>query len=106
MALHGPPFLPLHSTACPIPLRSGAFERWGYVLFNTMRGFLKDKNMRANPRVSFLVYDSTNPLHYIEIEGVVIEMTETGAVEHNDLLTRLYTGNPAARFFGDAVSAE
>jgi len=62
--------------------------------------------MRLNPRVSLLVYDSKNPLHNIEIRGLVIEMTEEGAVEHNDELTRLYLGKPDAKFFGDSVPAE
>jgi PPOX class probable F420-dependent enzyme len=77
-----------------------------YVLVNTMRGFRKEKNMRANPRVTLLVYDPRNPFHNIEVRGLVVEMTETGAVEHNDRLAQLYLGNPAAHFFGDAIPAE
>ena len=62
--------------------------------------------MRLNAKVSLLVYDPKNPVHNIEIRGLVIEMTEDGAVEHNDELARLYLGNPDAKFFGDAVPAE
>src|SRR5690242_11626249 len=32
-----------------------------YVLTNTMRGFRKEQNMRANPRVTLLVYDPRDP---------------------------------------------
>ena len=78
----------------------------GYVLTNTMRGFRKEKNMRANPRVTLLVYDPSNPLRHIELRGLVIDMTEDGAVEHNDRLVQLYTGKPDAHFFGDAVPVE
>jgi PPOX class probable F420-dependent enzyme len=76
-----------------------------YVLTNTMLGFRKEKNMRANTHVDLLVYDPHNPLRNIEVRGLVVEMTEEGAVEHDDRLAQLYTGNPTARFFGDAVPA-
>ena len=77
-----------------------------YIFINVMRGFRKEKNMRLNPKVTMLVYDPKNPVHNIEIRGLVIEMTEEGAVEHNDELTRLYLGKPDAEFFGDAIPAE
>jgi PPOX class probable F420-dependent enzyme len=76
-----------------------------YVLTNTMRGFRKEKNMRANPHVALLVYDPRNPPRNIEVRGRVVAMSEAGAVEHNDCLAQLYLGKPGARFFGDAVPA-
>ncbi len=78
----------------------------GVILVNVMKGFRKEKNMRANPHVSLLAYDPRNPLHNIEIRGRVVEMTEEGAVEHLDELTQLYLGKPDAKFFGDSVPAE
>lgn len=81
-------------------------RRDGLILINVMKGFRKEKNMRINPHVSLLAYDPGNPLCNIEIRGCVVEMTEEGAVEHNDELARLYLGRPEARFFGDAVPAE
>jgi PPOX class probable F420-dependent enzyme len=81
-------------------------RRDGFILINVMKGFRKEKNMRANPRVSLLAYDPQNPLRHIEIRGRVLEMSEAGAGEHNDELARLYLGKPDAKFFGDAVSAE
>jgi PPOX class probable F420-dependent enzyme len=75
------------------------------VLTNTMRGFQKEKNMRANPRVTLFVYDPRNPLRNIEVRGLVVEMTEVGAIEHDDELARLYLGKEDAHFFGDAVPA-
>ena len=77
-----------------------------YIFINVMKGFRKEKNMRLNPKVSLLIYDPSNPLHNIEIRGLVVEMSEEGAVEHNDELARLYMGKPDARFFGDAVPVE
>lgn len=76
------------------------------IFINVMKGFRKEKNMRLNPKVSILAYDPKNPLHNIEIRGRVVEMTEDGAVEHNDELTRLYLNKPDAKFFGDSVPAE
>jgi PPOX class probable F420-dependent enzyme len=77
-----------------------------FIFINVMKGFRKEKNRRLNPKVSLLVYDPKNPLHNLEIRGCVIEMTEDGAVEHNDELARLYLGKADAKFFGDAVPAE
>jgi PPOX class probable F420-dependent enzyme len=77
-----------------------------YLFINVMKGFRKEKNMRANPKVSILAYDPKNPLRNIEIRGCVVEMKEEGAIEHNDELAQLYTGNPDAKFFGDAVPVE
>jgi len=76
------------------------------ILINTMRGFRKEKNMRLNPHVSLLAYNPGNPLRNIEIRGLVVEMTENGALEHLDELTRLYMKKPDAHFFGDSISAE
>jgi PPOX class probable F420-dependent enzyme len=77
----------------------------GVVLVNTMKGFRKERNMRQNPTVSLLIYDPGNPLRHIEIRGRVAEMTEAGAEEHLDELTRLYLDDAGARFFADCVPA-
>jgi PPOX class probable F420-dependent enzyme len=69
---------------------------------NTMRGFVKDRNMRRHPRVTLLCFDPHQPLRYLEVRGRVIETTETGAREHLDRLASTYAGRPI-RFFGDAV---
>jgi len=75
------------------------------VLVNTMRGFRKERNMRANPRVTLLACDSGQPLRHLEVRGSVVEMTEEGALEHLDQLARLYLHREDARFFGDSVPA-
>ncbi len=77
-----------------------------YVLINTMRGFQKEKNMRANEQVTLLAYDPQNPLHNLEIRGVVTEMTEDGALDHLDQLTRKYLRKADATFFGDSIPAD
>jgi PPOX class probable F420-dependent enzyme len=75
-----------------------------HVLVNTMRGFQKVKNMRANPRVTLLCYDPREPLRYLEIRGLVVEMTEDGALEHLDGLSKLYIGRKP--YFGECVPVE
>jgi putative heme iron utilization protein len=77
-----------------------------YVLINIMRGFRKEKNMRSNPKVALLAYDPKQPLHSIEIRGIVVEMMEEGALEHLDQLSQLYMHKTDARFFGDCIPAE
>jgi PPOX class probable F420-dependent enzyme len=76
----------------------------GCIRVNTMRGFVKDQNMRRNPRVTLLCYDPHQPLRYLEIRGRVIGITESGAREHLDRLASKYAGRPV-RFFGDSVPA-
>jgi hypothetical protein len=71
-----------------------------------MRDFRKAKNMLADPRVTLLICDPANPHRHVELRGTVIEMTEAGALEHLDALTRLYLKRPEAHFFGDSVPAE
>lgn len=72
------------------------------VRVNTMRGFVKDRNMRRDPRVTLLCFDPHEPLRYLEVRGRVVEATESGAREHLDRLASKYAGRPA-RFFGDSV---
>lgn len=76
------------------------------VLVNTMRGFRKERNMRANPKVTLLAYDPKQPLRHVEVRGTVVEMTPDGALAHLDQLTQLYLHKADARFFGDSVPAE
>lgn len=75
-----------------------------HMLVNTMCGFRKEKNMRANPKVTLLCYDPRRPLRYLEIRGNVVEMTEDGAMEHLDGLSELYTGRRP--YFGECVPTE
>jgi PPOX class probable F420-dependent enzyme len=72
-----------------------------FVRISTMRGFRKEKNMRANPRVTLLCYDPADTLRYLEIRGTVVEMTEDGAMAHLDGLSLRYAG--AAPYFGRCI---
>jgi PPOX class probable F420-dependent enzyme len=74
------------------------------VRVSTIRGFAKERNMRRNPRVTLLCFDPRRPLRYLEVRGAVVEMTETGAVEHLDQLASNYAGRPI-RYYGGAIPA-
>jgi PPOX class probable F420-dependent enzyme len=74
-----------------------------YVCINTMRGFRKERNMRADPRVTVLLVDPQDSTLWLEIRGTV-QLIDEGSERHLDLLARLYTG--ADRYFGPVVPAE
>lgn len=68
-----------------------------YVLLNTEAGRAKLANIEHDPRVSVVVWEDANPLHYVEVRGRVVE-TVAGeeARAHNDELSYKYEGRPYA----------
>ena len=74
-----------------------------YVRVNTTRERQKGKNMQANPKVSLLVIDLQDAGRWFEVRGEV-EITEAGALEHLDELTRQYTDKP--RYYGHIFPQE
>jgi len=74
-----------------------------YVMVSTMKGFRKERNMRARPQVALLAIDPADPLRWIEVRGTV-ELLEEGALAHLDRLATLYTA--AEHYFGQVVPAE
>ena len=65
-----------------------------YILINTAKGRVKDRNMRLRPRVALCIQDPSNPYRYLQIRGKVIEFTIDGADDHIDALTLKYRGMP------------
>lgn len=63
-----------------------------YILINTAVGRVKDRNMKARPRVAICIADPNNPYRYVQIRGKVIEFTTEGANEHIDTLAWKYRG--------------
>lgn len=52
----------------------------GDVLFSTLRGRRKTRNLERDPRASILVHDRENPYTYLDVRGpVVIEDDPEGA---------------------------
>lgn len=75
-----------------------------HLLFTTARGRQKEKNLEARPQATVMVLDPQDAYHWIEVRGQVAEMTEAGAVEHIDAMTRVYTDHD--QYYGGAAPAE
>ena len=65
-----------------------------YLLLNSAKGRVKDKNMRSRPQIAVAVHLQENPLRYIQFRGEIVDFVEEGAREHINLLSLKYTGNP------------
>jgi len=61
-----------------------------FVRLNSVKGRVKDRNMRDRPHVALCIVDPRNAFRYLEIRGRVADITEEGAVEHIDALARKY----------------
>ena len=63
-----------------------------YILINTAKGRVKDRNMRGDPRVGIDLLDPDNSYRHLSIRGRVAEITENGADEHIDKQAKKYLG--------------
>lgn len=63
-----------------------------YILINSAKDRVKDRNMRARPNIALCIADPKNPYRYLQLRGKVIEITEKGADEHIDALNFKYHG--------------
>jgi PPOX class probable F420-dependent enzyme len=62
------------------------------ILINTAKGRVKTKNLERTPKVAVLIVDPDNPYRYVTIQGRVVEMTEQGADDHINALSKKYFG--------------
>ncbi len=66
-----------------------------HLLINTEVHRQKYKNVSRDPRVTVTVIDASNPYHYAEVRGrVVDEVRGEEARAHIDALSEKYTGGP------------
>ncbi|MCU0479614.1 MAG: PPOX class F420-dependent oxidoreductase [Anaerolineae bacterium] len=65
-----------------------------YIWVNSAKGRQKDKNMRARSKVTILSVDPNNPYRYLEVRGEVVDISEDGAIDHINLLSNRYRGQP------------
>ena len=61
-----------------------------YILVNSAKGRIKDRNMRARPAVAIVIQDRGDENRYIQVRGRVVEITEGDALEHIDQLSMKY----------------
>lgn len=66
----------------------------GHILINTNEGRVKDRNMKARPRVAMVIQDPSTPYRYLQIRGEVAEYTREGADEHINQLSLKYDNKP------------
>ncbi len=65
-----------------------------HILINTSEGRVKDRNMKARPKVAMVIQDPTTPYRYIQIRGEVAAHTTDGADEHINALSLKYDARP------------
>jgi PPOX class probable F420-dependent enzyme len=64
----------------------------GLVRVNTAKGRVKARNLKQGAAVALAIVDPDNPYRYIQIRGRVRRVTEEGAGQHIDLLSKKYLG--------------
>lgn len=75
-----------------------------YILVNSARDRVKDRNMSTRPQVALSILDPDNPYRYLAVRGRVVEVTEVGAADHiNTVLAPRYTGRTGSFGQGDEI---
>ena len=64
------------------------------VLINSVRGFLKARNVWRDPRVAVAISDPDDPRRYFRVRGRVAWVTAEGGAEHIEKLSQKYFGGP------------
>lgn len=65
-----------------------------YVLVNTATGRQKTRNVERYARVAIDILDPDNPYRWLQVRGIVADMTTEGANDHIDSLSLRYKGQP------------
>lgn len=64
-----------------------------YILINSNKGRVKDRNIRNNPKVAMAIMRLDQHFRYLQIRGEVVDITANGAVEHINTLSNKYDGH-------------
>lgn len=64
-----------------------------HILVNTAKGRQKELNMRHREKVGLDMVANDNAWHWLSVRGHVSEITEEGADDHIDKMSKKYTGN-------------
>jgi PPOX class probable F420-dependent enzyme len=59
-----------------------------HILLNTVRGRLKDRNLRARPRLSLMFTDPTDPFRWMSIQGQVVAIIDEDDPERGSAATQ------------------
>ncbi len=63
-----------------------------YILLNSVKGRVKDRNMRARPQIAITIFDPRDMYRFIQVRGRVVEITEEGSWDHIQYLAQIYLG--------------
>ncbi len=63
-----------------------------FILINSVKGRVKDRNMRQRSFIAVVIQDPNNPFRYMQVRGRIVEITEQGARQHINILAEKYTG--------------
>jgi PPOX class probable F420-dependent enzyme len=63
-----------------------------FILINSVKGRVKDRNMRQRSFIAVVIQDPNNPFRYLQVRGRIVEITEQGARQHINILAGKYTG--------------
>jgi PPOX class probable F420-dependent enzyme len=72
------------------------------IVFSTILGRRKTKNMARDPRISICAYDPADPYRYFEARGPV-RMTQEGGQELINRLAQRYLSGPYEEYAPDSV---
>ena len=65
-----------------------------HVIINTVQTHLKVRNIQRDPRVAVAIADPDDPSRYYQVRGRVVDITSDGGVEHIEMLSQKYSGEP------------
>ncbi|HUI90419.1 MAG TPA: PPOX class F420-dependent oxidoreductase [Anaerolineales bacterium] len=71
-----------------------------HIIINSVRGYVKIRNIERDPRVAVVVSSPDNPTRYFQVRGRVLKVTTDGAADHIEKLAQKYTGKPYAWYGG------
>jgi PPOX class probable F420-dependent enzyme len=64
----------------------------GVIRFNTAKGRVKARNLKAGSPVALAIMDPDEPYRYLQVRGRVCRLREEGADAHIDSLAKKYLG--------------
>lgn len=65
-----------------------------HIVVNATADRQKHRNMTERPQVTVMAFDPQNQFRYLEVRGIVEEVTAEGGGESMNALSLLYTGKP------------
>lgn len=70
-----------------------------HILVNTARGRAKPDNVSKEPRVAISIYSAENAYAPAFVWGKVVDITEDGAREHIDKMSKKYLGQDSYPYY-------